>query len=78
MRPLVVLVQMCPLEQNQEIAKIGSSLGQFEQKTIPLLIKGEGYDIWDDGEWEAFCKDITKRKAGMITDIYNEILDTFQ
>ena len=65
-------------EQNQEIAKIGSSLGQFEQKTIPLLIKGEGYDVWDDGEWEAFCKDITKRKAGMITDIYNEILDTFQ
>lgn len=63
--------------QNQEIARIRSSLEQFQQRVIPAAIKGEGYDVWSDAGWESFCKDINKYRAEEITAIYQSILDSF-
>lgn len=65
-------------EQNQEISRIRASLEQFQQRIVPAAIKGEGYDVWDDGSWEGFCKDINKYRAEEITKIYQSILDSFK
>lgn len=65
-------------EQNQTITKIRASLDQFQQRTVPAIIKGEAYDLWDDASWEQFCNDINKYRADQVTQIYQEVLDYFQ
>ncbi|MGN0998443.1 MAG: hypothetical protein ACI4PO_02700 [Faecousia sp.] len=66
------------VEQNQQITKIESSLSQLQQRTIPQIIKGEGYDIWDDASWQSFCETVNKYRAASITDIYQGVLDSLK
>lgn len=65
-------------EQNQTITKIRASLDQFQQRTVPAIIKGDAYDLWDDASWQAFCDDINKYRADQVTQIYQETLDLFR
>lgn len=65
-------------DDNQTITKVRASLEQFQQKVAPLAIKGESYDVWDDASWEKFISDINKRKAEKITELYQDILDSFE
>lgn len=63
------------LEQNQRITKIEASLNQFLSRTVPAMIKGDGYDIWDDTSWTTFCNDAVKYRANEVTAIYQGVLE---
>ncbi len=73
--PSRVTASMTP-EQNQQVSKIRASLDPFQQRVVPAMIKGEGYDVWNDADWESFCKDINKYRASEITAIYQTVLDS--
>lgn len=75
--PDKVLNALTP-EQSQTIAKIRASLDQFQQRTVPAIIKGDAYDLWDDASWQSFCNDINKYRANQVTQIYQETLDLFK
>lgn len=62
-------------DQNQEITRINASLTQFLERSVPAIIKGEGYDIWNDADWEKFVKDVVKYRADRITEYYQEAYD---
>lgn len=64
-------------DEAQEITKIRASLDQFQQRTVPQMIKGEAYNVWDDASWSDFVKAINKYRAPRITEIYQTILDSF-
>lgn len=64
-------------QQDQEITRIRASLEQFQQRVVPAAIKGEGYDVWDDADWDRFCKDINKYRADEITQTYQTVLESF-
>lgn len=70
--------QALSAEQNQTITKIRASLDQFQQRTVPAIIKGDAYDLWDDASWEKFCSDINKYRAEQITQIYQEVYDSLK
>lgn len=42
------------------------------------MIKGSGYDIWDDASWEQFLGDVNKYQAGTVTEIYQKAIDLME
>ncbi len=63
-------------EDRAEISKIMANLEPFLQKSVAAMIKGEGYDVWDDGEWDSYVKTVQKYQAEKVTEIYNAAYET--
>lgn len=57
------------------ITKVRANYDQFLGRTVPFMIKGSGYDVWDDASWEQFLSDVNKYQAGTVTEIYQKALD---
>ena len=62
-------------EEQSQISKIMANLEPFLQKSVAAMIKGEGYDVWDDGEWDSYVKTVQKYQADKVTEIYNNVYD---
>lgn len=63
------------LKDQQQMTKIRANLDQFLQRTIPAMIKGEGYDVWKDEDWESYVQSVKKYQSETITEIYNKAYD---
>lgn len=63
------------VEDAKNITKIRANYDQFLARTIAPMIKGSGYDIWDDASWEQFINDVDKYQAGIVTEIYQKAID---
>lgn len=63
-------------EDSQTISRVSSTITQFLSSTLPAMIKGEGYDIWDDQGWSSFQDACVKRRCNTVTEIYQSIYDT--
>lgn len=64
------------VDQNKEITKIRASYDSYLQRTVPAMIKGEGYDIWDDAGWNSFVSSVVKYRSEEITNIYQTVYDS--
>lgn len=63
---------------SQTITKIRANYDQFLARSIAPMIKGSGYDIWDDASWQQFINDVNKYQAGTITEIYQKAIDLIE
>ena len=66
------------VEDAQTITKVRANYDQFLIRTVPFMIKGSGYDIWDDASWEQFLGDVNKYQAGTVTEIYQKAIDLME
>lgn len=63
------------VEDSKEITKIRANYDQFLGRSIAPMIKGSGYDIWDDVSWDQFVSDVNKYQGGKVTEIYQKAID---
>lgn len=63
------------VEDAQTITKIKANIDQFLARSVGPMIKGSGYDVWDDASFEQFCKDVNKYQAETVTQIYQKAMD---
>lgn len=63
------------VEDQQQITKIRANLDQFLARAVGPMIKGSGYDVWDDASWQQFCTDVNKYQADTVTQIYQKAID---
>lgn len=63
------------VEDQQQITKIRANLDQFMARAVGPMIKGGGYDVWDDASWQQFCTDVKKYQADTVTQIYQKAID---
>lgn len=62
-------------EDSQTITKVRANYDQFLARSVAPMIKGSGYDIWDDASWEQFVNDANKYQAETVTEIYQKAMD---
>jgi len=61
-------------DEQKTIAKTGTNVNEFLNKTIPTFIKGEK-DPFSDADWQAYVKALNKYAPDKITKIYQEKLE---
>ena len=62
-------------EDSQTLSKIQTNVSEFGQKSVPMFIKGKT-DPFNDADWEAFKKALSKYAPEKVTAIYQNIFDT--
>ena len=61
-------------DEQKTISKARTNIGEFMAKSVPPFIKGEK-DPFNDADWEAYVKAISKYAPDKVTAIYQEKLD---
>ena len=64
-------------DEQKTISKARTNIGEFMAKSVPPFIKGEK-DPFNDSDWEAYVKAISKYGPDKVTEIYQQKLDNLK